>query len=67
MLDFADLAHYAWLQVPMWVFDVEQMRVCWANAAGLVFWRADQLSVLASRDFSDASPTTLMRLRASLQ
>ena len=67
MLDVADLAHYAWLQVPMWVFDVEQMRVCWANAAGLAFWRADQLSALTARDFSDASPTTLLRLRASMQ
>ena len=67
LLDFADLAHYAWLQVPMWVFDVEQMRVCWANAAGLAFWQADQLSALAARDFSDASPTTLLRLRASMQ
>ena len=67
MLELVDLAHYAWLQVPMWVFDVEQMRVCWANAAGLAFWRADQLSALASRDFSDASPTTLLRLRANMQ
>ena len=67
LLDFADLTHYAWLQVPMWVFDVEQMRVCWANPAGLIFWRADQLATLAARDFSDASPATLLRLRASMQ
>jgi len=67
LLAFDDLGHYAWLQVPMWVFDVDQMRVCWANAAGLDFWRADQLATLATRDFSDASPAALLRLRASMQ
>ena len=67
LLAFDDLHHYAWLQVPMWVFDVDRMRVCWANTAGLDFWRADQLATLAARDFSDASPATLLRLRTSMQ
>ena len=64
---FDNLHHCDWLQVPMWVFGVERMRVCRANTAGLGFWRADQLATRAARDFSDASPATLLRLRTSLQ
>ncbi len=64
LLAFDNLHHCAWLQVPMWVFDIERMRVCWANTAGLDAWRANQLAKPAPPDFSDASPATLLRLCA---
>ncbi|MFG6449747.1 ATP-binding protein [Roseateles sp. BYS180W] len=41
MLDFSCLTHYEWLDVPMWVYDQENRRNLWANAAALQFWRAE--------------------------
>jgi signal transduction histidine kinase len=67
LLDMSDLRHYEWLQVPMWVFDPEQMCVRWANQAGVDFWRAESLQALLARDFSDASVASRSRLLASLQ
>jgi hypothetical protein len=67
LFGFDDLRHYEWLQWPMWVFDAEQLAVCWANAAGVEFWRADSLQALLARDFSDASLATRSRLTASMQ
>ncbi|GCL62231.1 hybrid sensor histidine kinase/response regulator [Pseudaquabacterium pictum] len=67
LLSWGDLRHYAWLQVPMWVFDVDRMRVPWANEAGVAFWRASDLQRLQARDFADASTATRARLQASMQ
>ena len=53
MLDFSSLSHYDWLDVPMWVFDVEHHRNLWANAAALSFWRAEKAEEFLSRDFTD--------------
>jgi len=53
MLDFSSLSHYDWLDVPMWVFDVEHRRNLWANAAALSFWRAEKAEEFLSRDFTD--------------
>ena len=53
MLDFSSLSHYDWLDVPMWVFDVEHRRNLWANAAALSFWRAERAEEFLSRDFTD--------------
>ena len=36
ILDWADLHHYGWLNVPAWVFDLEPLRYRWVNAAGLL-------------------------------
>ena len=66
LLDMGDLRHYEWLQVPMWVFDPEQLCLRWANEAGVAFWRADSLQALLARDFSDASVATRSRLLACL-
>ena len=67
LLAFDDLRHYEWLQWPMWVFDVDRLCVCWANASGLAFWRAENGAALLARDFTDASVATRARLDASLQ
>ncbi|OYU72762.1 MAG: hypothetical protein CFE45_39190, partial [Burkholderiales bacterium PBB5] len=66
LLDMGELHYYEWLQVPMWVFDPDQMCVRWANQAGVDFWRADNLQALLARDFSDASVATRSRLLASM-
>ena len=51
------------IALPVWVFDVDQCRVLWANAAGLELWEADSLDELRRRDMSgDISPTVKSRL-----
>jgi signal transduction histidine kinase len=65
-LGLHDLAHYAWLNVPVWVFDVHRLRLPWANDAALSYWRADSAGELAHRDFSDISEAALNRLKATM-
>jgi signal transduction histidine kinase len=65
-LDFSDLVHLEWLNLPAWVFDLHRQRICWANAAGLTFWRAESISELAGRDFSDMSAAAHTRLQAAM-
>ena len=48
---------------PIWIFDLEQRRMLWANTLGLRFWRADSVDGLRARDFaSDMSEATASRL-----
>ena len=65
-LDHTDLGHYQWLNVPAWVFDVDRLRIVWANEAALAYWRADSAEELLSRDFDDVSPAMRARLRAAV-
>ena len=65
-LDFADLGHYQWLNVPAWVFDAEKARIAWANPAGLAYWRADSPQELLERDLSDLSAAAQARLAATM-
>ena len=62
LLDFASLGHYDWLDVPLWVFDPEQQRNLWANAAALRFWHADSAEEFLSRDFSEHGDAVRERL-----
>ncbi|MBW8845034.1 MAG: hypothetical protein JF607_08700 [Burkholderiales bacterium] len=62
LLDFASLSHYDWLDVPLWVFDPEQQRNLWANAAALRFWHADSAEEFLSRDFSEHGDAVRERL-----
>jgi hypothetical protein len=43
LLEFADLRAYDWLNIPAWIYDGERSRYGWANAAGLRFWRAENV------------------------
>lgn len=63
MLEFSDLSHYEWLDIPVWVLDVAQARCLWANAAALGFWRADSEAELLARDMSDFGEADRPRLR----
>lgn len=53
LLDFSSLAHYDWLDVPLWVFDPERQCNLWANAAALRFWRAGSAEEFLGRDFAE--------------
>ncbi|TDQ82096.1 signal transduction histidine kinase [Dongia mobilis] len=52
------------LKTALWVFDIDQSRVIWANRAALRIWRADSLAELTARDMgADMSPAVAARLR----
>ncbi|MEM9384261.1 MAG: EAL domain-containing protein [Pseudomonadota bacterium] len=59
------------LRQPVWVFDPDNLRVHWANEAGLIIWQAQSLEELSSRDMgADMSPeiaTRLEQYRADLR
>ena len=40
------------LRSPIWLFDVVQLRIVWANASALTLWDADSVSELQQRDLS---------------
>ncbi|NUP85611.1 MAG: hypothetical protein HUU30_07635 [Burkholderiaceae bacterium] len=67
LLDAADLRHYDWLNVPIWVFDIDLPGIPWANPAGLAFWHAATVDELRQRDYSDISAAARTRLMASMQ
>lgn len=53
--------------VPTWVLDIEAIRVLWANAAGLEFWRATSVEELAQRDVErDAPKAVVDRVRKTI-
>jgi len=66
LLPFSVVAHYDWLNVPVWVYDVERARIVWANGAALGFWRAASLDELLARSYDDTSATSVQRLRAAM-
>jgi hypothetical protein len=48
---------------PIWVFDIENKCMWWANKAAVELWNADTLQDLLSRDFaSDMSEAATLRL-----
>ena len=49
--------------IPVWIFDIDNSRVYWANSAALYLWDAESLSELQSRNMSeDMSPSIRTRL-----
>ena len=51
----------------MWVFDLLGRRMRWANPAALAFWNAASLEEFLARDFSDLSPSTIIRNQAHME
>ncbi len=47
------------LSTPVWLFDVDRLRIMWANQAGLVLWNAPSLEELQGRDMSDGITRTV--------
>lgn len=54
------------MNAPIWIFDVNQHEIWWANAAAIDFWKAAGLVDLKARDFSSDSATVRQRLRQLL-
>jgi len=51
------------LQTPVWIFDIEQARMHYANAAAVRLWNAETPQALHARDFAASmSETTRQRL-----
>eukprot|EP00539_Tryblionella_compressa_P006253 CAMPEP_0178771884 /NCGR_PEP_ID=MMETSP0744-20121128/22216_1 /TAXON_ID=913974 /ORGANISM="Nitzschia punctata, Strain CCMP561" /LENGTH=449 /DNA_ID=CAMNT_0020428463 /DNA_START=71 /DNA_END=1417 /DNA_ORIENTATION=+ len=48
---------------PVWVFDIENRCMKWANASALEVWNASSLTELQQRNFADMSDATIRRLK----
>jgi diguanylate cyclase (GGDEF)-like protein len=63
-LTWADLHVFADSRFPVWVFDVDESRVIWANQPALDVWAATSSEELRSRNLSqDMSPSVRQRLQ----
>lgn len=53
----SDIDTRAWdlIDDPVWIFDLDNYRVVWANHSGIALWSAESLEDLQSRDLSDSS------------
>lgn len=58
-LDALDL-----LSTPLWLFDLDSLRMEWANKAALELWDADSLATLRARNFGDVTESTRIRLES---
>jgi diguanylate cyclase (GGDEF)-like protein/PAS domain S-box-containing protein len=57
-------SHIDRLTTPVWIFDIDNSRVVWANQAALEVWRAETLAELTARDLGkDMSISVAKRLR----
>lgn len=61
------LAGYERLQTPIWIFDIQHLKMRWANRAALLLWNASSLEEFISRDFSQVSAVTYTRLQSYLE
>ena len=63
LLDAATRQRMSQSRTPTWYFNVDRLRMEWANPAGLAFWLADSVEELCGRDFAaDISVTARERL-----
>ncbi|MEG5051002.1 MULTISPECIES: diguanylate cyclase domain-containing protein [unclassified Microcoleus] len=65
--DIFHLSAFDLLQNPIWVFDIEKLQMRWANQTSLRLWNASTQQQLISRNFSDMSESTRIRLQSYLQ
>lgn len=64
--DIFHLSTFDLLQNPIWVFDIEKLQMRWANQTSLHLWNASTREQLISRNFSDISESTRIRLQSYL-
>jgi signal transduction histidine kinase/CheY-like chemotaxis protein len=66
-----ELRAFNLLRHPVWVFDIEQRCMFWANHSALEVWNADSLEALLSRDFatdmSESAKTRLHNLQSKFE
>ncbi|WP_373534896.1 diguanylate cyclase domain-containing protein [Microcoleus sp.] len=65
--DIVNIKAFDLLQYPIWIFDIEHWQMWWANQASLYLWNAATRQELTSRNFSDVSESTRIRLQSYLQ
>lgn len=51
------------LEHPIWVFNITQRSMAWANRAGVALWDAASLPELQARSFKEMSESTVTRLK----
>lgn len=61
-----ELAGLDFLQNPVWIFDIQNLKMWWANPSALRIWNAASKTELQNRNFSDISEATRIRLQAYL-
>ena len=70
-LDELQIASYSRSSVPIWLFDIDRMKMHWANPAALRLWMAEDVAEFTARDFStdmsDAIQQRLLSLRELLR
>ncbi|MEG4025896.1 diguanylate cyclase domain-containing protein [Microcoleus sp. S13C4] len=66
--DIVHLKAFDLLQNPIWILDIEDWQIRWANQASLYLWNASTWQQLASHNFRDMlSEFTRIRLQSYLQ
>lgn len=66
--DIVHLKAFDLLQNPIWIFDIEDWQMRWANQASLYLWNASTRQQLASHNFRDMlSESTRIRLQSYQQ
>lgn len=65
---FDDLkAGLALSPVPVWLLDIDRLRICWANEAALELWQAPSAEALYARDIITGAPEKILtRLRHTI-
>jgi PAS domain S-box-containing protein len=51
------------LETPLWIFDIDNLRMYWANEAAVRFWKKKDLQELLDSDLSNISFSTRFRLQ----
>ncbi|MBH8563140.1 diguanylate cyclase [Nostoc sp. CENA67] len=65
-ISVADLMAFERLQTPIWIYDIQKLQMWWANSAALHIWNAQSREELLSRNFSEVSESTRIRLQSHL-
>lgn len=61
------LAGYERLQTPIWIFDIQNLKIIWANRAALRLWNAVSLKELLNRDLSQICAANYTRWQSYLE
>ncbi|MEH2352709.1 diguanylate cyclase domain-containing protein [Nostoc sp.] len=66
-ISVGDLIAFDRLQTPVWIYDIQNLQMWWANQSALPIWNAQSREELLSRNFSDVSVSTHTRMQSYLQ
>lgn len=66
-ISVADLTAFDRLQTPIWIYDIQNLHMWWANQAAVRIWNAQSREELLNRNFSDISESTHTRMQSYLQ